>query len=480
LNLTFGLEAGLGQKQMQTAQMIQVMSTIQQSALQLEQYIRQEIELNPLLEISDEQNFSEIEEATGVRDDDGELCLDENLIDSNSALQDGYEFSDELQSDETYYDQEKRNYAESLHQYEIGLEDKLKTQIIDMDLTKSVQKVALYLVGELDDNGFLNPDYEQIKERFEVNFQEIEQAIIAIQTCEPTGIGAANLKECLLLQLDKLGYDDDDLIYKIIQKTWDNFIHGKITALAKKYEVEPSEIQETLQIVKQLSMSPAKQEEPDDNEPIIPDLTVRYLNGEWKVAANDGFLPNLQINQQYSDMLKRQFKADRDTKDFIRDKYNKADWLIKAVEQRRTTMIVVMYAIIKRQSEFFTMQKSERHLVPMILSDIAADTGLDESTVSRATNSKYVITPFGTFEMKYFFSEVVIKNKQSEDGGDISTAKIKEKLKELIEEEDKSEPLSDEQLAKELEKAGLAVARRTVAKYREQMEFATARLRKRY
>jgi len=349
-----------------------------------------------------------------------------------------------------------------------------------MYLTKPVQKTALYLIGELDDNGFLSPDYDQIKERFEVSFQEIEQAVEAIQACEPTGIGAANLKECLLLQLDKLGYDDEDLIYKIIQNSWDNFIHGKITALAKKYEVEPSVIQEELQIIKQLSLSPAKTEGPDDNEAIVPDLTVRYISGEWKVAANDSFLPNLQINQQYSDMLKRQFKANKDTKEFIRDKYNKADWLIKAVEQRRTTMIMVMYSIIKRQSEFFTMQKSERNLLPMILSDIAADTGLDESTVSRATNSKYVITPFGTFEMKYFFSEVVLKNKQSEDGGDISTAKIKEKLRQLIEEEDKSEPLSDEQLAKELEKAELAVARRTVAKYREQIGFATARLRKRY
>jgi RNA polymerase sigma-54 factor len=346
-----------------------------------------------------------------------------------------------------------------------------------MNLPKNVQKIAVYLLGDLDENGFLNVDYDEIKNVLGTDFQTIEQAIDAIQNCEPTGIGAANMKESLLLQLDKMGYDDDDLEYKIIQNCWDLFLHGKITSIARKYEIEPSQVQEAMQIIKRLNLSPAKNEGTDDNEPVVPDLTVRYESGEWKVAVNDEFMPNLEINQQYSDMLKRQFKADRDTKEFIRDKYNKANWLINAVEQRRITMIVTMDAIIKRQKHFFTMKESQRRLIPMNLTDVAEDTGLHQSTVSRVTNGKFAITPFGMFELKYFFSEVT---KQNEEGDDISTTKIKEKLRELIESEDKTEPLSDQQLADELEKAGLAAARRTVAKYREQLGFATARLRKKY
>jgi len=488
LNLTFGLEAGLQQKQMQTAQMIQMMNIIQQNALQLEQYIRQEAEINPLLEISDEQNFERESETQGIRDEDGEFCTDRSKMDSSAALEDGFEHSDELRSDESFseFDSEKRNYAESLRVYSQTLEDKLKEQITDMSLEKSVQKIAFYLIGELDENGFLSIDYDEIKENFGVDFQTVEQAVEAIQNCEPSGVGAENLKESLLLQLDKLGYDDSDLIYKIIQKCWDLFIHGKITTIARKFEIEPIEVQEALEIVKQLNLSPAKEEEKDTAEVIIPDLIVRFEEGEWKVSVNDEFMPNLEINQQYSDMLKRQFKADRDTKEFIRDKYNKANWLINAVEQRRMTMIITMYAIIKRQPNFFTMAAStgsatesatkERSLLPLNLADIAADTGLHQSTLSRVSNNKYVITPFGMFELKYFFSEVIMQN----EDGDISTRKIKDKLRELIENEDKSEPLSDQQLADELEKAELPIARRTVAKYREQLGFATARLRKKY
>ncbi|MCL1946987.1 MAG: RNA polymerase factor sigma-54 [Chitinivibrionia bacterium] len=478
MNLAFGLEAGLAQKQMQTAQMIQVMTIIQQNALQLEQYIRQEVEINPLLEISQEENVEYEEESAGIRDDD-EFCFDEEKMDGQAALQDGFEYGDELRSDETY-DEEKRNYVESLNVYSKTLEEKLKEQIIDMNLSKIVQKIAIYLIGELDENGFLNFNYDEMKNRFDTNYDNVEQAVEAIQNCEPTGVGAANIKESLLLQLDKMGYDDDDLEYKIIQNCWDMFIHGKITSIARKYEIEPSQIQEAMQIIKQLNLSPAKEEETDDNEAIIPDLIVRYESGVWKVAVNDEFLPNLEINQQYSDMLRRQFKADKNTKEFIRDRFNKANWLINAIEQRRMTIIATMYAIIKRQSNFFSIAKSERALIPMNLADIAKDTGLDESTVSRVTNGKFATTPFGMFELKYFFSEVVIKNKQNEDGGDISTTKIKEKLRQLIEEEDKTQPLSDQQLAQDLEKTGLAAARRTVAKYREQLGFATARLRKVY
>lgn len=479
MNLTFGLEAGLQQKHMQTAQMIQMMNVIQQNAIQLEQYIRREAEANPLLEISDDENTDQNFEPATVQSDDGELSFDKEKTDTNSALEDGFEYSDELRSDESFSenDNEKRNYAETLRVYNKTLEDKLEEQIIDMDLDKSVQEIAFYLIGELDENGFLDINYDEIKEKFNTDFQKIEEAVSALQNCEPMGIAAANLKESLLLQLDKIGYDDDDLIYKIIQDNWDLFIHGKITAVARKYEIEPCEVQEALEIVKHLSLSPAKDYDDEDiSEIIIPDLIVRFEEGEWKVAVNDEFLPNLEINQQYSDMLKRQFKADRDTKEFIREKYNRANWLINAIERRRMTMIATMYAIIKRQPNFFDITKKERTLLPLNLADVAVDTGLHQSTLSRVTNNKYVLTPFGIFELKYFFSEVVLQN----EDGDVSTGKIKETLRELIENENKTEPLSDQQLCDELNKANLPVARRTVAKYREQLGIAAARLRKKY
>lgn len=476
MNLAFGLEAGLQQKQMQTAQMIQMMSIIQQNAIQLEQYLRQEVEINPLLEISEEEKDARVDDDyAGVKDEDGEFCGDENLMDAESYLEDGFEYGDELRSDESY-DEEKRNYAESLRTYSKTLGDKLNEQILDMDLPKDVQKIAFYLVGELDEEGFLEVDYENVKNQFGADYQTIEKAVEALQTCEPAGIGAQDVRECLLLQLDRLGYGDDDLAYKIVQNCWDLFTHGKITAIARKYEIEPQEVQEAVEIVKTLSLSPVKNED-EEIEAIVPDLIVRYDEGEWKVAVNDVFLPNLEINQQYSDMLKRRFKADRDTKEFIRDKYNRANWLINAVEQRRITMLATMYAIIKRQKNFFTMSKKERYLLPMNLADVAQDTGLHQSTLSRVTNGKYAVTPFGTYELKYFFSEVTMQN---EDGGDVSTRKIKEKLKQLIDAEDKNEPLSDQALADKLDESGLSIARRTVVKYREQLGYPSARIRKKY
>ncbi|MDR0304103.1 MAG: RNA polymerase factor sigma-54 [Chitinispirillales bacterium] len=477
MNLAFGLEAGLQQKQIQTAQMIQMMNIIQQNAMQLEQYIRQEMEVNPLLEVSQEEKNIDNEDYAGVKDEDGEFRVEENEIDSQSYLEDGFEYGDELRSDETY-DEEKRNYAESLRTYSKTFEDKLNEQILDMNLPKDVQKIAFYLVGELNEKGFLDIDYEDVKNRFGADYQTIEKAVEALQNCEPAGIGAANIKECLLLQLDKLGYDDSDLPYKIIQNYWDFFTHGKITTIARKYEIEPSQVQEAFEIIKTLNLSPAvKNEYENGNEIIVPDLIVRYEDGEWKTAVNDEFLPNLEINQQYSDMLKRRFKADRNTKNFIREKYNRINWLINAIEQRRITMLMTMDAIIKRQKCFFTMTKKERYLLPLNLSDIANDTGLHQSTLSRATNNKFAVTPFGTYELKYFFSETF---KQNNDGNDVSTRKIKEKLKQLIDGEDKIEPLSDQQLSDDLNELGLSVARRTVAKYREQLEYPSARLRKKY
>lgn len=461
---------------MQTAQMVQMMNVIQQNTLELEQYIRHEAENNPLLEISEDEGFEQEDEKTAIRDEYGEFNPENN---SQSKLEDGFEYSDEHQSGENFgeNDSEKRNYSETLQTYSKTLEDKLKEQILDMNLDKSVQKIAIYLIGEFDENGFLDIDYGEIEQEFNTDFETIEQAVAAIQNCEPTGIGAANLKECLLLQLDKMGYDDDDLIVKIIRDCWDLFIHGKITAIARKYEIEPIEVQNELEIVKELSLSPAKKEDENDvSEIIIPDLIVRFEDGDWKVAVNDEFLPDLEINQQYSNMLRREFKANKDTKDFIRDKYNRANWLINAIEQRRITMIATMYAIIKRQPNFFDITKKEHLLLPLNLLDIAEETGLHQSTLSRVTNNKFAATPFGIFELKYFFSEVVLTN----EDGDVSTRKIKEKLRELIENEDKTEPLSDQQLADELNKISLSVARRTVAKYREQLGFSTARLRKKY
>jgi RNA polymerase sigma-54 factor len=265
------------------------------------------------------------------------------------------------------------------------------------------------------------------------------------------------------------------LAYEIIENHWSLFEKHKIPALAKALDVDTIDVQDAIELIKELDPHPAKQLLGDSSSAIIPDLLIEEVNGKLVVVINDRFIPDLKINQAYSDMLRRKSNVKKDDKQFIRDKFNSANWLIKAVEQRRSTMLKVMQAIIDRQKKWF--EEGPPNLSPLKLQDIADEIKMHVSTISRVTSNKYVQTPYGLFELKYFFNDSLGKDS---DGEDLSTAKIKNKLKEMIDTENKSKPLSDQKLSDLMKEEGFALARRTVVKYREQLGIPSSRMRKSY
>ena len=475
MNLGFDLSMNMQQKL--SFQMIQSLKLLQANTLQLEQRIQSELALNPLLE-AQEDVYEEIEDDFEVSDDtdDGELMVDEEDINMDSTLEDGFEYNFDSSDapSSSGQSQETRDYVESLQTYESTLEEHVRTQLEELDLNEEHQLLADFLVGSLDENGYLAMSTEEIAQITGSEIESVDESIYHIQCLEPAGIGAQSLQECLMLQLVRKD-EATSLAYRILDEQWHLFERLKIPALARKLDVSPSQIQEALEEIKQLDPKPGRQFIASNVGEVIPDLIVENLNGKLIVAVNDRFMPNLRINQAYSDMLRRRSSAQKDVKSFIRERFNSANWLIRAVEQRRTTMLRVMDAIIARQPQFFNEGQST--LNPLKLQDIADTVEMHVSTISRVTSNKYVQTPYGIFELKHFFSEALGQN---EAGEDISTANIKSKLKEIIEVENRSKPLSDQKLSELMTKEGYALARRTVAKYREQLGIPTARMRKTY
>jgi RNA polymerase sigma-54 factor len=267
----------------------------------------------------------------------------------------------------------------------------------------------------------------------------------------------------------------DGLAMKIIQDCWELFEKLKIPEISRHFGVEPRDIQEALKILKTLNPKPGYQYNPDKPSTIIPDLIVEKIDGKFVVMLNDRSVPSLHINKSYANMIKRGSNAKRDVKKYIREKFNSATWFIRSIEQRKTTMLKVMYAIIERQDDFF--EKGPPNLHPLKLQDVADMVEMHISTVSRVTSNKYVQTRHGIFELKYFFTEAVGRDLE---GADISSERIKNRIRQLVEAESTKKPLSDQKISDILSVENLPVARRTVAKYREQMKSLPARLRQKY
>jgi RNA polymerase sigma-54 factor len=262
---------------------------------------------------------------------------------------------------------------------------------------------------------------------------------------------------------------------RIVEETWDLFEKLKIPEISRHFGIEPREVQEAIETLKTINPKPGYQYNPDKPSTIIPDLIVEKIDGKFVVMLNDRSVPMLHINKSYANLIKRGSNAKRDVKKYIREKFNSATWFIRSIEQRKTTMLKVMYAIIERQTDFF--EKGPPNLSPLKLQDVADMVDMHISTVSRVTSNKYVQTRHGIFELKYFFTEAVGRD---EEGADISSERIKNRIRQLVESESTKKPLSDQKISDILSSENLPVARRTVAKYREQMKILPARLRQKY
>jgi RNA polymerase sigma-54 factor len=330
--------------------------------------------------------------------------------------------------------------------------------------------IAEQIIWNTDSDGYLKVPVENIAYRLNVAPEKVEGVLYLIQQMDPPGIGSRDLRECLLSQLREM--DVPDYVVKIVKYHFDDFANHRFEHILRQLHISREDLDKARKIIGRLNPKPASDDSSFDNYVVVPDLIVTEENGVFQVMVNDGSIPELKISSTYLELASRKKKVDKETRDYLKKKIDSARWFIQSIYQRRDTMIRVMKAIINRQKPFF--EGRPEGLKPMILKDIAEDVGMDISTISRVTNGKYVQTPVGLYELKYFFSEGM----KDVDGDDVSTRLIKQALKEIVDHEDKRNPLNDEKMVRALEERGFKIARRTVAKYREQMGIPVARLRR--
>lgn len=466
-------------------QQIQLMKLIQLPTQAFEQRVAQELEENPALEGGKEQPDHENSEDTFDSYDQEGTEVIETEINVDNYLSDDEVPSYKLSTNNYSIDDEEREtpYASgtSFYQY-------LSQQLNTLDLSDQHREMAVFLIGSLDDSGYLRRDIEDLVDdlAFTQNIytdrSSLEEVLSLVQELDPPGVAARNLQECLLLQLErKRGSSAAQKALLMIQDHFDAFSKKHFDKLLKKLGWSEETLKEVIREVEILNPKPGSTYSGQNRmiETVVPDFSIRINEGALELTLNGRNAPELHVSRSYSEMLKgykeaaQHSKAQKDAVLFIKQKLDAAQWFIDAIKQRQHTLFVTMSAIMNRQKEYF-LSGDERELKPMILKDIADEIQMDISTVSRVANSKYVDTPYGTKLIKEFFSESM-KNDQGED---VSTREIKTILANLIKQEDKRRPLTDDKLAKTLKEKGYPIARRTVAKYREQLDVPVARLRK--
>ena len=463
-------------------QQIQLMKLIQLPTQAFEQRLKQEIEENPALDtgkestenLDDEFNNQE-EEYTGEETD---FNIDDYLSDDEIP-------SYRLQANNYSSDDEEKSmpYAggTTFNQY-------LKSQLNTYRLEENDYQIALFLIGSIDESGYIRRPLEDIADdlAFTQNVytdaENVEKVLKLVHQLDPAGVGARNLQECLSIQLHRRG-DSPSMVRatQIIDEAFELFTKKHYKKLIAKFNISEEQLREAIEEIEHLNPKPGGSFTGNNRivEHVVPDFSIRIVEGELELTLNGRNAPELHVSGAYNEMLKgykdtkKKTRSQKDAVLFIKQKLDAAKWFIDAVRQRQQTLLITMSAIMNYQKEFF-LTGDERNLKPMILKDIADEIEMDVSTISRVANSKYVDTPYGTKLIKEFFSESM-KNDQGED---VSTREIKKILEITIEEENKRKPLTDEKLAQILKEKGYPIARRTVAKYREQLDLPVARLRK--
>lgn len=468
-------------------QQIQLMKLIQLPTQQFEQRVSQEMEENPALE--------------GGKDEDD--TYDDDFKNDNEDYESDNEHieADDINIDEYLSDDDVPDYKLQANNYSADDEEKhvpyaagisftefLQTQLNTVQLTDEEQDIAEFLVGSIDESGYIRRPNQDIMDdlAFTQNVftteKTIEKVLLIVQDLDPAGVGARNLQECLLLQLErKTPTAAVNLAIAILDDAFDAFSKKHYDKLMQKFEITEDELRAAITEIERLNPKPGGTYSGNNRmvEHIIPDFAIRIVDGELDLTLNGRNAPELHVSREYTNMLKgykeatEKSRSQKDAVQFIKQKLDAAKWFIDAIKQRQQTLFITMNAIMHYQEEYF-LSGDERKLRPMILKDIADEINMDISTVSRVANSKYVDTPYGTKLIKEFFSESM-KNDQGED---VSTREIKKILEITIGEESKRKPLTDDKLAKILKEKGYPIARRTVAKYREQLDIPVARMRK--
>jgi len=507
------LGQSLQQRQLQrlSPQQIQLMKLLQIPTAQIEQRVKEELEENPALEMNADLLEGDMEKSVEEMPDD---LLQTSIEEEEAIPVDEFEMSNEELSDYSFDDEgdvadykTKDDYYPELDNDKVipikaeqSLHELLMDQLSMLNLADHEYKIAEQIVGSLDDDGYLRRALQSIaddlafKQSMWVEEKEIEALLLKVQQFDPPGIGARNLQECLLIQLrrkqeelreeaiqDPASDEIRKLATTVIEKYFEEFTRKHYDKIQKSLHLDELQMKEVLHQIISLNPKPGAEtgHMSEADKYIIPDFTVLINNGHLELTLNSRNAPPLIISDDYKLMLKeyeRSNKQDKSQKEavfFIKQKIDSAKWFIEMIQQRQQTLLHTMKSILMHQEAFF-MTGDTTKLKPMILKDIAEKTSLDVSTVSRVANSKYVQTEFGTFLLKYFFSESLT----TDSGEEVSTKEVKAILEELLESEDKHKPFSDDELTEQLQEKGYNIARRTVAKYREQLNVPVARLRK--
>jgi len=495
------LNQKLQQKLLQklSPQQIQLIKLLEVPTMQLEQRIKKEIEENPVLE---EGAQSEDDDYKNDAEDDYDDDSDDGSDNDDFKSDDEFSLDDYIDDDDIPdYKLNANNYSKDDKRNDIpysdvaSFRDHMISQLGLRNLSEAQEIIAEYIIGNIDEDGYLRREIEAIaddlafSQNVSITDKELNDVLKIVQDFDPPGVGARTLQECLLIQIDKRIQTSSEnlkiikIAYKILNEFFSEFSKKHYDKIISKMNIQENELKQAVDEILKLNPKPGSAfvgQLLKTAQHITPDFILDEIDGELILHLNSRNIPDLRISRTYAEMIdsyskdnKKNTKKDKETISFVKQKLDSAKWFIDAIKQRQNTLQLTMQAIIDYQKEYFR-DGDETQLHPMILKDIAEKTNLDISTISRVANSKYIQTHFGIYPLKYFFSEGM----QTDSGEEVSTREIKKILKECIENESKKRPLTDEKLAKILQDKGYQIARRTVAKYREQMNILVARLRK--
>lgn len=457
----------LSQQQVLAPQLQQSLQILQVPMLELRNLIQQEIESNPTLEL--EQTEPTIEDKQREAEEfDAEFerlaKLDEEWRDymSQSA---GY-------SHRSAEDEERRQFFFDSLVKEETLQQHLLEQVQSGDLNAADRQIAELIIGNIDDHGFLQTKPEDIANNTGMDVADITRVLESVQTFHPVGVGARDLRECLLIQLKRLG-KEQSLEYRIVDRFLEDLGKRRFPEIARRLNTTAEQVQRAANFIATLDPKPGQIFTPDPNNYVLPDVTVEKIGGDWQISLNGDQIPHLRISNTYKDLM-ASARSKEDVRDYIREKIRSGKFLIKSIHQRQQTISNIAHRIVDRQREF--LEFGPAALKPMTMVQIADEVGVHETTVSRAISGKYMSTPHGVFEMKYFFTP----GYQTADGAAMSNTSVKGIIAEMVKDEDAKNPLSDKEIVEMLSKKGIPIARRTVAKYRSELGILPSNMRKTY
>ncbi|OOM16356.1 RNA polymerase factor sigma-54 [Clostridium saccharobutylicum] len=462
MNLDYRMKMTQEQRMVLTQNMQQSIKLLQMSLHDLREYIDNEYSENPILEVNEE-------------------AYDDTQVNNEIQMEERYDYKkivEELYSD-NYSDKSEKSYSRdedetsplNFIEKKKSLKEYLYEQLVEIDSDPYTISISKYIIESLDSRGYLELSVEEFSKELGIPNEDIEKALKVVQSLEPYGIGSRNIQECLFIQSLKLNILDDT-IEKMISNHLENIAENKYDLIGKDLNISPREAQRYGDLIKSLEPKPSRGFfTGEEVNYIIPDAEIKNIDGEFFIIMNESVLPKLVINKMYKQVLEND--KDSETNTYVKEKINKALFLIKSIEQRKNTLYKVLECVLERQNEFF--KNGKQYIKPLTLKEIADKIKVHESTVSRAIKDKYVLTSYGTIKIKDLFATGISSNNQE----DMSTIKIKNLLKKIVEQENKEKPLSDQVISNMLTESNMKISRRTVAKYREELGIKSSSMRKR-